>query len=282
MPRNIVKDVVPGKRSIRDVSLPPRRRQPEPPVSNDTEKSEEDLQEDNGNIPRVPRRPLDYDFDYDVERPKKGKRWGLWSLVIIFVLALGFGISSIFTSAEVSVLAKSQSVPVQNTFSAPINPPAGVFGYQIVSVSTSTQREVTAGAQTQVDKKATGTIVIYNSSGTVQNLRATTRFATPDGLIFRIDNAVSVPKATTSGGQTVPGSVTTTVTADQSGDKYNIGLSDFTVPGLAGTSQATAVYGRSKTAMSGGFSGMMSSVDQATLTQAKSDLDSALKGELQN
>lgn len=274
MPKNVVQDVVPAKRSIRDVPLPSRRME---------EKTSEYIGEDQNDV--IPKEksapPQDYDFDYDIDEPSKEKKWTLLALIAVFGLALIFGLMSLFARASVSVLAKNITVPLQANLSASKDQPAGQFGYQIVSVSKSTQKEVIAGAEKQSDTKASGTIVIYNSGGTVQNLLITTRFENPDGLIYKTVKAISVPKAFIQNKQTVPGSVMAQVLADQSGDKYNIGLSDFTVPGFKGSPQFKNVYGRSKTAMAGGFSGMKKSVDVATLNQAGNDLQNSLKSELE-
>lgn len=276
MPKNVVQDVMPSKRSIKDVSLPSRRK--ENSAFEDIERN--DMRDDNKVMSEEPAHsPPDYDFDYDISEPKR-KKWGLWALMAVFGLALIFGLLSLFTKAQVTVVAKNQTIPLQASLNALKNQPAGQFGYQIVSVSKSAQKEVIAGAEKQSDVKATGTIVIYNSGVTVQNLLINTRFADPNGLIFRITKAASVPKATVQNKQTIPGSVTATVVADQSGDKYNIGLSDFTVPGLQGTPQFKNVYGRSKTPMAGGFSGMSKSVDGPTLTQATNDMQNLLKSDL--
>jgi hypothetical protein len=304
MAKNVVQDVVPGKRSIRDVSLPSRRktddirREPEHDVVRERPVDivrkpapasiveDEDVRtidrptHDKTSDIDVPRRPMDYDFDYDVDRPSKKNKWGIFALGAVFILALVFGIVSMFASAKVSIIPKSQNISLQSSFTAPKDQPTGVFGYQIVSVSKTTQEDVTAGAQAQSDTKASGTIVIFNSSNTVQNLVATTRFQTTAGLVYRITQPVTVPKATTVSGTVTPGSATANVVADQSGASYNIGLSDFTLPGLKGTARYVDVVAHSKTPMTGGFSGMRKSVDTATLSQATTDMQNSLRTDL--
>ncbi len=284
--KNISNDGVPNKRSIRDISMPPRK--------NTTADIKVSPKKTSMNVKRVmsvpspvsmptPPQPAshqDYHFDYDIDRPHKEKKWGLIGLIAVFVLALIYGISSLFASATVLVTPKTQTIPLQGTFSALKDQPAGQFGYQIVSVSSSAQQDVIAGAETQLDVKATGTIIVYNNSQTVQNLIATTRFQTPAGLIFRLVKAVSLPKATIQNKQSIPSNTPVTVIADQSGEKYNIGASDFTLPGLKGSTQFTNIYGRSKVAFTGGFSGMSKKVDAATLTGAKTALDAKLTSDL--
>ena len=58
------------------------------------------------------------------------------------------------------------------------------------------------------------------------------------------------------------------------------GLSDFTLPGRAGTPRFSTIYARSKTGMSGGFVGVEKTVSESDEAQAKSQLEAALRSEL--
>ena len=89
-----------------------------------------------------------------------------------------------------------------------------------------------------------------------------------------------VPGKTTKAGVTTPGSVIVSVTADQVGDKYNIGLSDFTVPGFTGEPQFDGIFARSKTPMTGGFSGTRPIVGSGERSATVASLESTLSSEL--
>jgi hypothetical protein len=322
--KNVVQDVVPGRRSIRDVAVPSRRREepstdsirrvsrevPRENVRENTrtvdqtfESSREDVRDvkrvvrsddiyssTRNNTSTMPEKKVlsedltgripEYDFDYDTDKPHKEKKWAIWSLGLIFIIALVFGIISLFSSAKVTVVSKTQTINLQNAYTAPKDQPVGQFGYQTVSLSKTIQTDVPAGSEAKVNTKSTGTIIIYNKSNVVQNLVATTRFQTTAGLVFRIVQGVIVPGATTVSGKSVPGSVSAAVIADQPGESYNIPLSDFTLPGLKGTVHFADVYGRSKTAMTGGFSGMKKTVDQNTLASTTALMQDSLKADL--
>jgi hypothetical protein len=119
--------------------------------------------------------------------------------------------------------------------------------------STPSASSTSSSKTPETGTKATGKVIIYNNYSTSpQELIATTRLQTPDGLIYRLNTGVTVPGKTTKDGKTVPGSVTATITADQVGDKYNSGPKDFTVPGLKGTEKYTSFYARSNGALAGG------------------------------
>jgi hypothetical protein len=101
--------------------------------------------------------------------------------------------------------------------------------FEIVRITRDDGRVVAASEETDVQKKASGRIVIYNNhNSSPQRLVKNTRFETPEGLIYRINESVTVPGAKIEGGEKVPGSVEAEVMADIPGQKYNIGLTDFT------------------------------------------------------
>lgn len=88
--------------------------------------------------------------------------------------------------------------------------------------------------------RARGFITIFSNWNSAQKLIATTRFISTGGLIFRIDEDVSVPAL---------GQITVSVTADAVGSKYKIGPSVFSIPGFAGTDRYTAIWGESYQSM---------------------------------
>jgi hypothetical protein len=107
---------------------------------------------------------------------------------------------------------------------------------------------------------ASGRIVISNAQASPQTLIKNTRFESPQGLIYRIQDSITVP----AGSPTAPGTLEVTVYADAGGDTYNVGPTTFTVPGLRGSAAYDLVTAKSTTGMTGGFSGTRASVSQAT------------------
>ncbi len=298
MKKIIPQDIVPGKRSIRDISLPDRSRGratfrtttstnvkstmdvKRAPAKSAQTRVRQAISEIDEREEEVRNEDQNYNFDYDIDRPKKKNRTALFAMLAIFVLALAFGIVTFFSSARVVVSPKSQTIPANMTITALKDQASGQFGYQIVSVTASVNREVTATSEQQTSIKAKGNIVVYNTSNAAQKLVATTRFETPGGLIYRAVSAVTVPKATVVGGKSTPGSATVAVVADAAGEKYNIGLTDFTLPGFKNTAQFKTIYGRSATLMTGGFVGMRKNISTADMTQASADMEAGLRENL--
>lgn len=306
MKKNVVQDVIPPKKSIRNIELPRRS----------LARAEHDIEE----IPRIKKKPLDefsrsvpikqnpikidpvakksnfleddfnhinppknYSFEYTDEKPKK-KKGRIFALVLLLALA-GFGVSYFFKGAVITLTPKQEIKNLNNSFSAKKDIPTNVneLGFQIVKISKDVEKIVEATGEEQVSKKARGTIVIYNNySNTAQNLVATTRFETPEGLIFRLVNPVSVPGRQVVSGKTIPGSIEALVEADVAGAEYNIGMKDFTIPGFKGTPRYQGFYARSKTEMTGGFVGVQKIVSPQNIEMAETELETSIKEIIMN
>ncbi len=201
------------------------------------------------------------------------------------VLGLAYAASFLFVSATVSIFPKQTSVPINVSGQASMNPTDESLAFTIVTLSREASKEIPATGEEKVQKKASGKIVIYNNfSADAQKLIANTRFETSDGLIFRIQDAVNVPGQKSAGGVVTPGSLTVTVFADQAGEKYNIGLSDFTIPGFKGDPRFTKITAKSdpSSPISGGFIGTVAKVSPNDAVTAKASIETQLKGELRD
>ncbi len=142
---------------------------------------------------------------------------------------------------------------------------AGLLTQQEVTKSKSfTLPEEGASA---VESKATGFVTLINETGSDQPLVATTRLLAENGILFRLDDAVTIP---------ANGEVIAKASADQPGLTGEIDATRFTIPGLNVTKQSS-IYAVSSEKMTGGIQYVR------VLTQA--DIDSAtqqLKQEMLN
>lgn len=209
------------------------------------------------------------------------RRSVLWSLVVVCLGVLFYVVSSLFTGATVTVSPLSQKMPVNSivlTASRAADTKGADLQYQLVTLSDQSQKEVLAEGTRMEEKKASGNIIIYNNSTTAaQRLIRNTRFQTPDGLIYRISEPVSIPGKKGS----VPGSIEVTVYADVPGPEYNIGLVDFTIPGFKTVPEKYQnIYARSKTAMTGGSKGVVRVVKPADEKAARDAMTAELKDRL--
>lgn len=194
--------------------------------------------------------------------------------VIVLIIAVSIGALFYFSSARVEITPNTVSAEVQSLFTATQS--TGSLPFEIITAQKTATQSVAGSGTKVVNSSASGTITIYNTQTQTQRLVTNTRFATTAGLIFRIHSSVSVPGGSSSN----PGSITAKVFADKTGDSYNVAPTSFTLPGLAGTSQASQVYARSSSAMTGGSSGTVPVVDSATETKAREALIAALGPDL--
>lgn len=254
MPKNIEDMiVVERKRSIRDIPIPEGRRR--------IEKHEV------SSLNILPKE----------DRLNSGKGKGKWLAIGVALLVLIFATFSIFNGATLAYVPKSQAVSFNNDSYTARKAGEGSLLYSIVKLSLDKGLEVSASGEEKSERQASGVIIIYNASTQEQKFRATTRFETPDGKIYQVKDAITIPGKKVVGGVDNPGVLEVTVYAEHPGKEFNIGLTDFTLPGLKGTSLFSSVYARSKTVMSGGFVGTEKVVKSEDKAQVKAQLETTLR-----
>jgi len=278
-----VEDIIPRgeRRSIRDIPVPNGRKKSEPmgkPVA---------IRKPNEEPVILEEAPKRYENVFAGEKKKTShskSRTTLWIGGVVALLIIGFAIFSLFSSATLAYSPRTANLSfANNSYTAykTADIATGKLPFSVIQLSGNKSADVPASGQTQVSTKASGTIIVYNNSGTAaQKLIANTRFQSADGHIYRIASAITVPGKTTVNGQGVPGSIMVKVTADQAGADYNIGLTDFVLPGFKVDPKFSTIYGRSKTAMSGGFVGMTAKVSDSDLAKAKATLEAQIKTDL--
>ena len=185
----------------------------------------------------------------------------LWGIAFVSLVILITALSAVFASTTFEVTPKVETVSFDQDIMAyrEVKDPAVSLVYTVMTVVREATRSVEATGEEAVSRVASGKIIIYNKYSTAgQRLIKNTRFESPDGLIFRIKDPITVPGAKKVNGELVPGSVEAVVYADQPGDRYNISLSDFTIPSLGDPHTAFTLDQRGVT---GGFVGTVR-VDQ--------------------
>ena len=189
--------------------------------------------------------------------PHRSSRLWMWAAASVVVLCVVAGLLFFFGSTTITVTPKSRTAVLN---SAPItaregsSAPEGTLSYTMQTFDLEDSEVVAAQGTTRVESKASGSITISNSySATPLKFIKTTRFESPQGLVYRAASDIVVPGKK---GNT-PGSVTVTVVADQAGDAYNIGpTAKFTLPGLrSNAAMYAAVTAKSTAAMQGGAAG---------------------------
>lgn len=216
-----------------------------------------------------------------MEKKKRGK---LFLRVFIFlaaaVLAASFGYISISkTSSAVVSITPYQSkieadslLKAENRSVSEASESEGLF-FETIKMEIEESETVIPTGISAGGKKADGTITIYNNYDSVpQKLVASTRFESPEGKIYRIQKAVTVPGM---------GSIDAIVYADQPGEDYNIVEgTDFKIPGLKGGPRYEKFFAKSKTSIIGGSSGNAKTVKKEDLDGARKSINEKIKKRL--
>ena len=249
-----LQDVTPPKRSIHDIPVP-------------NGKSRKTTTSSNG-------------------RTKKKKSVSFIKKIIFFLIIIGILVLAFifFTSSSVTVNIVPRQVDTRTdaSFIAVSDNETGGVPFDIVMLDKTSVSPVAVTGEEEVAEKARGEIIVFNDfDANSQRLIKNTRFETPEGLVFRIQNSVVVPgQKKDSTGKLIPGSIEVTVYADQPGEEYNVGLKDFTIPGFKGSKRFDKFYARSKTAMVGGFEGIKKVASEEDVENMQTQLSFELKKEL--
>lgn len=222
-------------------------------------------------------------YQSDLIKKRKKKKVLLWLvgslslLAVIFII--GFGVSSQFATAEVSVTPMSFEKDLSEDVTAYKEPSSENLSFETITVGLNQPRTVSveASGEEYLEEKASGLITIYNEFTTSQQvLVKNTRFESPEGYIFRINRNVTIPGMSNS----KPGTTQIEVYADEPGSEYNIEPSTFTIPGFKGTAQFDGFYAKSSSSMTGGKKGDYPIINEEDLANAEEKLHEDIEKEL--
>lgn len=215
--------------------------------------------------------------DDDIRKYRKAKRKKqrlgrriMFFLIIIGILTL-LSLTFVFNRGTIIVNPKYKDVDVNSTFLILKD------DFITDTASSTLTKTILKSEPREVNSKAHGSLTIYNNySDKPQILIKNTRFQSTDGKIFKIADSVTVPGKI---GDT-PGSIKVAVSADSYGADYNIPAASFTIPGLKGNVRYDYFYAKSDQAMTGGMSGMIQTVAESDINQARSDLTKKVESNL--
>lgn len=209
---------------------------------------------------------------------RRSSGFAIWAVAGVSVFFLLFVLLTYFSGTVVEVTPLQKNVVVNGNFLAQKTPDKGELSFKLIVLEDSLKGEVPATTEKEIEKKAFGKIIIYNKySSKSQKLVKRTRFETADGKIYRINKSVVVPGYTKKDGKIVAGSAEVTVYSNIPGEEYNIGLTDFTIPGFKGSPRFNKFYARSKTPIKEGFSGTVKTASLEDISKTEEDLQNSLK-----
>jgi len=205
----------------------------------------------------------------------KGRGWMRKIGIVVAIVAVAFiaKISLSYLSyATVKVSLHNEIISIDSRLKAYKDSSKGALTFETSRLEKEESQAVLATGLSKNGQKASGKVVIYNIYTTKsQKLVAGTRLESNGGKIFRTKSTVYVPGM---------GSIEVAVSADKSGSEYNIGLSDFSLPAYKGDPRYTKIYGRSKSAMSGGAAANSRIVAKADMENARKAVQKTLEEKL--
>lgn len=276
MVKNLVQDVVPpSRRSIRNVPVPSHKQKDVIPVRV-TIPAKESVRPKRKTPDVVEEFKQRMEAEDSTQNPSSKKKYIILTLVFLFIGGFLYIFTAFFASADITITPRQEKVTLDETLF--IGDKVRGIPYEMITLSKVHGIVVPATENETAEERAFGTIIVYNKhSSASQRLVKNTRFETVEGLVYRIRDSVNVPGTTVKDGQLIPGSVEAVVYADSPGEKYNIGLTDFTIPGFKGDPRYANFYARSKTPMEGGFVGVRKKVAEAQKKTAIIEIQKQLK-----
>ena len=194
------------------------------------------------------------------------------------------GISYLLQGVELEVEPRTQQPNLNATIIAFNDMRPGELSYELLEISDQAEKQVSASGEVEEEIFASGRITIFNENTNPQQLVTNTRFSSPDGMIYRISEGVTIPPASQSEGQIIPGTLQVTITADNVGDEYNIDNTvRFTIPGFAESNLDQlyeTVYAENSSPITGGFSGLRLQISEEDRQIARQELQMELRERL--
>jgi hypothetical protein len=221
------------------------------------------------------------------QKPKRKSRFRLY-LTAFSILAI-FTTSVIVTTmtggAIINVYPKNRVVTVNAEFIAYNERRPGELTFEVLTLEATGERQVAASGQETVQTQASGFIDVFKTTPGNERIIKNTRFESTNGKIYRVQESVTIPGATTSAdGDTIPGKVTVEVFADEVGESFNLSAQQrFSVPGFKENNLSqlyNSIYAINPEPISGGFDGPRFIIEENELANARQELQAELKKSL--
>ncbi len=212
---------------------------------------------------------------------KKNKKWvKIFGSVFVFLIITAFSLHFIFSKAEIIIWPETERLNfkkevrvVEEEISVPSPLKEKIIPAKILEREDTFSQEFSSTGRVLKEGRAKGFIRVYNNHSTSpQVLVANTRFVSGDGKLFRSIKRERIPGQKWERGRLVAGFIDIEVIAAEAGQEYNIGPSNFSIPGLAGTPLFFALHGQSFQPMEGGFRKKVAQVTSQDLKEAENIL----------
>jgi hypothetical protein len=205
--------------------------------------------------------------------------------VVVGLVVLVIGLSAFLSKTTLTVYPEYYEPVVNAEFTAYPEKKGESLAYEVITIEATGERQVSATGEEYVETKAEGFIEITKSTAGSEQLVKNTRFRTPGGQVFRIQEPVVVPGALkNASGTLVPGSIRAKVVADAVGEEFNIPAgTKFDVPGFKESNLNelyNSISATNNEAISGGYKGQKFMINDADLSTKRQELQLELRDKL--
>ena len=188
---------------------------------------------------------------------------------IVILAGVIFGLFNVSIGIEIIITPEPEEVDIN--FEVQINEEvitedSKILSGRILETVQEAQEKNMAQATVSMKDYAEGEVILTNNTRQYINFVASTRFGSPEGLIFRAVDRIRIPP----NGQT-----TVLVRADKMGGEYDIGPTKFTIPNLRDPNLKKNILVENKEPMTGGIK-KTGIVMQADLDKAVNELKEKL------
>lgn len=222
-----------------------------------------------------------------IENGSKKETSRLIISIVLFVVIVGgaIGLSAFLGKTELTVYPEYREPNINAEFTAYPDKRENALSYEIMTLEATSESQVKASGQTQVEEQAIGVIEIIKTTPGAERLIKNTRFQTEKGLVYRIKESVVVPGSIKDeGGAMVPGTIRAEVFADSVGEEYNLPAgTTFEIPGFKEggfIDLYNAITARNPEPITGGFKGPQFQINEAELSTARQALQIELRDNL--
>lgn len=213
------------------------------------------------------------------------KKYTILATVVVLLIGAIFGLSALLSKTTLTVYPEYSEPVVNAEFTAYPDKRDGELSYEVMTIETTGEKQVKASGEEYVETKAEGFIEIMKSTSGAEQVVKNTRFRSPDGKIFRIQEGVTIPGAIKdSTGKLVPGTIRAKVVADAAGEDYNLAAgTKLDVPGFKESNLMdlyNAISATVREPLQGGYKGQKFMINDAELSTARQELELTLRNQL--
>lgn len=213
------------------------------------------------------------------------KKYILLGTVVAVLIVSVFSLSAVLSKTTLTVYPEFREPTVNAEFTAYPNRREGALSYEVMTLDATKEKQVAASGEEYVESQAKGFLEIQKTTAGSERLIKNTRFRSPDGKVFRIQESVVVPGAIKdASGTLVPGTIRAEVFADSVGQEYNLAAgTKFDVPGFQESNLPelyAAISATNLEPIAGGYKGQKFLINDNELSTARQELQLELRDEL--